>query len=406
MILTEKQHETFQMSLLMLFSFSLPLYPRLSAWVATILTFQWLISSLVGKNNVKSIFQPLAILFWGFYIFHLVGLFYTSDLLQGYQKLETKLPLFIFPLIFFSQPKNRYFNIDKILRSFVLGCGLATIYSFGLGVLKSQETDQNWLFYTKLSSFLGFHPTYYSMYLVFACFILLSYLVRKQGKNSRKRKGFIVGIFLWFLLFILLLSSRMTILSMILIFIIAFLVWMYQKGKLFQGVGISAVTLILFVGLLFSVPGLKKRTSVTIDRIKNHVSNHGVSDPRINLWSASFQLIKENPFLGVGTGNTQNELIKIYKERRYKRELRENYNPHNQYLQTMVTIGILAGGWLVILLIIPFYKSVQQKDYLYCLFISLIIFSFMAESVLQTQRGTLFFGFFHSLFFMKYLKEN
>ena len=128
--------------------------------------------------------------------------------------------------------------------------------------------------------------------------------------------------------------------------------------------------------------------------------------PRINLWNAAFTVIKENPFLGTGTGDIQVELVKIYKERNYERALKDNFNPHNQYLQTTAALGLIGGILLLLYLMAPFWFAFQEKDYLYLLFLSLVMMSFLTESILQTQRGTLFFGFFHTFLAMRLLEKK
>ncbi|MEM6967414.1 MAG: hypothetical protein AAF573_21800, partial [Bacteroidota bacterium] len=282
MILAKKQHESLQMSLLMLFSFSLPLHPRVASWVAFLLTIHWLVGTL-SLTNFKKNFQSSAIIFWGFYLIHLLGLFYTTNLAEGYQRIETKLPLLIFPMIFFSTSASQHVN--KMLKIFVFGCLLATIYSFTLGIIKNYQTGMNWLFYTNLSGFIGFHPTYFSIYLLFSCFILLS-LMMEEWIHFPMRRIMASAVLFWFVVFMLLLSSRMIILLMIVMFNLILIFWMYQNQKLFYGLVISVVTVLFSVSLLLNVPGLKERTYLTINRFKNN-NNKTKIDPRINLWSAS-----------------------------------------------------------------------------------------------------------------------
>ena len=207
----------------------------------------------------------------------------------------------------------------------------------------------------------------------------------------------------WFFLFVLLLSSRMTILVTTLILGVSFLIWMYWNGKLWKGMAVSFFAIIVLGISLKTLPGLKIRTNATIQRIDQQSKKQGVSDPRINLWSAAWIVIKKNSIIGTGTGDAQDELVKIYKKNNYKRELQENQNPHNQYLQTTVTLGIIGGLLLLIYLLTPFLMAFRKNDYLYLFFLALIILSFLTESILQTQRGTLFFGFFQSLFAMQIL---
>ena len=423
MILSTKQHETFHQSMLMLFSFFIPLHPRLAILFIIFCGVNWLMSGALYRNY-KSLLKPIPLLCIGFYFLHCIGMIYTTNWEEGTQRLETKLPLLIFPLILFSfplsissfnflKPKNTSERIDTnikndsiffILISYVLGCFVASLYCTGSAIIKYSELGENWMHYKKLGSFLGFHPTYFSMYLSFALFIILFFLVKNYKTFSQKNRFGLTLLLGWFFLFILLLSSRMTILATSLILGSSFLIWMYSNGKLLKGIVIGFLGIVLLGVSLKMLPGLKTRTNVTIQRIEKQNKKQGVSDPRINLWSAALTMIKKNPIIGTGTGDAQDELVKIYKKNNYDRELRDNYNPHNQYLQTTVTLGIIGGVLLFIYLSYPFWLGFHQKDYLYLFFLALVILSFLTESVLQTQRGTLFFGFFNSLFLMRLLK--
>lgn len=405
MILSKKQHEAIHQSLLMLFCFLLPLHPRVSVLAIIFLGINCLLSGRV-YFNFKSFLSPIPILFFSFYALHLIGLIYTSNWTEGIQRVETKLPLLIFPLILFSFPIKNKEGIFSILKSYVIGCLLASVYCLVSGFLKYIETGENWMIYKKLGSFLGFHPTYFSVYLSFAFFILLFFLVKKIKTHSLKYKigsGILAG---WFFIVILLLSSRMTILATVFILGISFLTWMYFQQKLLQGIGISFLAIILLFFSIKNLPSVNQRTQTAINSVINKDSTKINRAPRINIWNAAFTVIKENPIIGTGTGDVQEELMKIYKERNYKRALKDNYNPHNQYLQTTATLGIIGGVLLLIYLMAPFWLAFQQKDYLYLLFLSLVMMSFLTESILQTQRGTLFFGFFHTFLAMKFLEDK
>ncbi|HFC00656.1 MAG TPA: O-antigen ligase family protein [Phaeodactylibacter sp.] len=400
MILQPKQHEAIHQYLLMLFCFLLPLHPRLSTLSLIFWGFNWLLSGQAFRG-FKLLLKPIPILFIGFYILHLLGLAYTDNWLEGMQKIETKLPLLVFPFILFSFPIKKEEGFRAILNSFVVGTIVASLFCLGSALYQYFTTGENWMYYKRLGSFLGFHPTYFAMYLSLALFIVLFFLVKNYKMISQKEKIGKIILLSGFFLFVLLLSSRMTILATSAILGMAFLLWMYFYGKIWKGIGIGLIALMSLFFLVKKLPGLKKRTNATIERVEKQQKKQGVSDPRVHLWSAAWTVIQQSPIIGVGTGDAQNELVKIYKKRNYERELRENYNSHNQYLQTTVMLGIIGGLWFLVVLFLPFWMAFQQKDYLYLLFLALIILSFLAESVLETQRGTLFFGFFHSFFMMK-----
>ena len=405
MILSKRQHEAIHQRLLMLFCFLLPIHPRLSILAIILLGINWLLSGRI-YFNFKSFYSLLPILFFSFYVLHLIGLMYTSNWIEGMQRVETKLPLLIFPLILISFPIKSQKDISAILKSYIIGCLIASFYCFANGLLKYLETGENWMTYKKLGSFLGFHPTYFSMYLSFAFFIVLFFLIEKIKTHSIKYKigsGILAG---WFFIIIILLSSRMTILATVSILGISFLAWMYFQQKIWKGIGISLLAIALLFFSIKNLPSVNQRTQTAINSVINKDSTKMNRAPRINIWNAAFIVIKENPIIGTGTGDVQEELIKIYKDRNYARALQDNYNPHNQYLQTTATLGMIGGILLLLYLMAPFWLSFQQKDYLYLLFLSLVMMSFLTESILQTQRGTLFFGFFHTFLVMRFLEEK
>ena len=405
MILSKKQHEAIHQRLLMLFCFLLPLHPRLSVLSIIFLGINWLLNGRI-YYNFKSFLSPIPILFFSFYALHLIGLMYTSNWTEGIQRVETKLPLLIFPLILFSFPIKNQKGNSSILRSFVAGCLIASIYCFTNGLLKYLEIGENWMTYKKLGNFLGFHPTYFSMYLSFALFIVLFFLIEKIKTHSINYKigsGVLAG---WFFIIIILLSSRMTILATVLIIGISFLTWMYFQKKIWQGIGISFLAIVLLFFSIKNIPSVGRRTQHAINSAVDKGSNKINSAPRINLWNAATTVIKKNPVIGTGTGDMQDELVKIYQDRNYERALQDNFNPHSQYLQTTATLGVLGGVLLLIYLMAPFWFAFQQKDYLYLLFLSLVMMSFLTESILQTQRGTLFFGFFHAFLAMRFLEKK
>lgn len=402
MILSKKQHEAIHKNLLMLFCFILPLHPRLSSLVIILCGLNWLVSGNLFIN-FKSLSHPFPLFFIIFYLLHVLGLLYTSHWSDALQKIETKLPLILFPLILFTFPIKKNDTINSIIKTFIAGCLIASLFCTIKAFIKYIELGENWMYYKKLGSFLGFHPTYFSMYLSFALLAILFFLV-KNFKSLSKNKIAVGSLLIgWFLFFILLLSSRMTILATVIILGCSFLIWMYSNGKILKGIGISFLGGVLLLFLVTNLPGLKERTKISKQRIEQHNKNKGVSDPRVNLWNAAFTVIKKHPILGTGTGDIQVELGKVYKEKNFKKELEGNFNTHNQYLQTIVTLGLLGGLFLFIMLLLPLCFAATQRDYLYLLFGALILFSFLTESILQTQRGTLFFGFFHSFLSMRLL---
>ncbi|MDI1355307.1 MAG: O-antigen ligase family protein [bacterium] len=132
-------------------------------------------------------------------------------------------------------------------------------------------------------------------------------------------------------------------------------------------------------------------------RKHRHVNGHSFT-MRLYFWDAGFKLVKENPFFGVGTGDVQVELNKVYvatnsplNEEWYKR-------PHNQFLTITVALGCCG---LLVFLWSLLYPIMSLKNYLPKLFwpfFIIVVVSFMVEDTLETQAGLSFYAFFNTLF--------
>ncbi|MCB9191673.1 MAG: O-antigen ligase family protein [Flavobacteriales bacterium] len=104
---------------------------------------------------------------------------------------------------------------------------------------------------------------------------------------------------------------------------------------------------------------------------------------------------KDNLVLGVGTGDVQKAYKDAYQADNRGLEQRFQGISHNQYL----TIGIALGTvGLIIFFISIFYPLfLYRRDFLYVVFITLMLVSFMTDNTFNRQAGVILFGFFNSL---------
>jgi O-antigen ligase len=79
----------------------------------------------------------------------------------------------------------------------------------------------------------------------------------------------------------------------------------------------------------------------------------------------------------------------------------ESYDPHNQFLFTLIGSGILGLTALVALILCSLYFAFLQRDYLYAAFIFLFILICFTETALQLQKGIIFFAIFYSMLAFK-----
>jgi hypothetical protein len=129
----------------------------------------------------------------------------------------------------------------------------------------------------------------------------------------------------------------------------------------------------------------------------NYANGHSTAQ-RIIYFETAFKIIKNNFYLGVGTGNVQIEFNKIYVKEHSILEKKWWHRAHNQYLTFLLTFGIFAFSWILFALFYPLYKQKSNLNFVSFIFLLIVFLSFLNEDTLETQVGLTFFVFFYSLF--------
>lgn len=111
---------------------------------------------------------------------------------------------------------------------------------------------------------------------------------------------------------------------------------------------------------------------------------------KIELWENSFEVIKNNILIGVGTGNAPKELKKQLEIN--NSELADtNMRTHNQYFSIVFSYGIIGFlVWLVFLLYPMFRFSLNKNPY-YVIFLLIMLISFFSEDTLDNQAGIMMY---------------
>ena len=329
-----------------------------------------------------------------FYLMHIIGIIYSENKDIAYFDVEVKASLFAFPLLLLLTSKYVKSIKEIFLKLFVLASSIISLYLiirvFYHFLFLNDITD---FMYSNFSVLL--HPSYYAMYLIFSL-IIISY-VYNQG--FCKKKNILILPLLLNIVALFLADSKSGYVSALVIFIYLLINFFYKKSKLYTIVSVSVVIIIGII-MINTNQRLKIMLNVvedyekTISKPNNYKESTGL---RILSWNAAAQVVKENPITGVGTGDIKQELFKKYEELNYQKNIDIKMNVHNQFIETWLGQGIFGFILLLLVLILPFIDAVKQKNILLQGFLLLIFINFLFESMLNTQAGTIFFGFFYSL---------
>lgn len=133
-------------------------------------------------------------------------------------------------------------------------------------------------------------------------------------------------------------------------------------------------------------------------RRKGNPGGHSMLQ-RFEYAKTSLDIIKDNFWTGVGTGDMNIAFDEEYRRRDSSLGEQFRLRSHNQYLSIMVGFGIFGFAWFCVVL---FYPVIREKRYHSFLFLNIylvMLFSMLFEDTLETQAGVTLFSFFYAFMF-------
>jgi O-antigen ligase len=338
------------------------------------------------------------------YFLYIIGLTYTSNIKRGLSILEKNLVIIILPIVFASSKKINMLKKYYIFLTFAFANLLLGIFLIIIALFRFYSTqDDVSFYYTELTGVINIHPIYYAMYLLFSLVIIVYGYINKLYKIKAL---FLIGILILGILLLILLSSKM-ILATLLLFLMLFMSKMIKRKrtKLFS-IAISLVLLILFI-MSFSVTKNRILNSVgsewsliSKEHFEYNESFTGIT-LRIITWKLAIThlFIEENPIIGVGPGDSQDFVDKVYAKHGMDEAGYLGFNIHNQFFEILIKLGVLGFLFFMYWIYIFFSQAYNSNNTLYLFFLILFFMVSITESNLEIHRGIVYFSLFNSLFF-------
>ncbi len=358
------------------------------------LMLNWLLEGNF-RNKFKGMRHRLIFCtYLGFYLLHVIGLAWSVDIDAGLFDLQVKFSFLIFPWIFSTRPMKTA-AVDKIFTAFLMGCALACVILLIRASYYYLVQGENKFYYEQFSWFM--HPSYFSMYLNLG----LIYLIFACIQKTAKPRALWIMLIPLFIPVVVLLSSKLGQISLVLI-LLGWLGWVVV-GKRRYALGF--VLLILF-GV--SIGALLKFSPAIYGRLNGavHALTTGSDDKtkvestavRMLVWGSAREVISEHPLFGAGTGDSKRALMSKYKQDGVTGAYSLNLNAHNAYLQILVSLGLLGFLIFMCMMILPLIAAFREHKTILVCFTFLLSLNLAPESMLETQAGVMFIGFFGCLF--------
>lgn len=382
--------------LLILFAFAFPLSTSAGSILAVLLLLFWVLSGRIKEKLNEIRRNPVAVAVLFFIALHIIGLLWSEDLALGLHILKKQWKLLLFPVLLTLVKKEhvKYYMAAFVFAIFLRAC---KAYMVLLGLITLPPSS---VFLTEGTS----HVTYSPM-LALACYIILQNLLFAANKPIARYLQSALLVFFSITMFITV--GRTGQIAFFLFIAIAVFQYFYRRSKLQLLAGLLLMPL-LIAATYFSSSTFKARTDQAYTEMLNHRLCGNTSSVGLRVWFAqnTSQLIKENPLIGVGTGDYPAAYAEINKAN--SPNLPATDNPHNQYLLSGAQLGIVGLISMIAIFISQLAMAAGTRDFLTPLrqaFPLFFLVVMLGESYLQIHVTGLLFSFFSAFLYKDFSRQ-
>ena len=226
------------------------------------------------------------------------------------------------------------------------------------------------------------HHTYMAMYLMFALGFIYSELAFHRSEMPGWFKWILAVVAALLVTYTLFVNSRTGTAGLIALALAVVAHWMFRLKQWKRGFALLAVVLAVGTGIHFALPECARRLTQTISEM-----NEGdTSDARYLIFGSSMKAISENGAFGVGLGDKNDVLDEVYEETGEAYAVEAQYNSHNIYLDSMLTMGVPGLVLLLALLGVPAFMAWRRRDFIAMSLLFSFAFSGLFEARLAHEE--------------------
>ncbi|WP_040497495.1 O-antigen ligase family protein [Fulvivirga imtechensis] len=351
-----------------------------------------------------------------FYIYHVIGLGWTSNYHEGFRSLEYKLSFLVLPLIMAlinldSRTILRLFNVFIIINLVLVILSFLHFIFIDITqdefIILGEKVEGNRVgtrgeYLSKHFLIIDQHRTFYSIQLVISVWFLLNYIPFLRKMTKKKVIAITSSVFI-LISGILVMQSKLSYLLLALTIITSLIL----HFKLIPKSALISALLVIIASLLFTNELITDRFEKMVDEVEYIFSDGddqtktfatklrpGSSEIRYMLYKSSLQVISESFLFGHGTGDVRDML----KEQNYKNGYISiahlNYGAHSQLLHSSIAFGIIGIILLFSIFLIPLSSEIKKRNYFTCGVLVIFLIACIFESYLNSRAGIIPVAFF------------
>mgnify|MGYP002632099226 FL=1 len=389
--------------LLILVAFFLPLTVFGGNLFAVLIFLLWIIKADFKSDFHRLKNNKLIIAVFLYLLVHVIALLWTADIESGLWTLKKQLKFLFIPIFMLFVKRE---HVKYYILAFLASMSLSEIWSYGIffqllplyGGAKLSDP-------IPLMSHITYNP-----FLAIAIYLLSYYVIfdHSIGKLKKLTYGF----------FIITMSINMFItggrVGQVMYFVmLVVLVFQYFPKNIFKAFLISSIIVAVTSSTFYINSEIfSDRVDAAVKELsdyKNHT--HSSTGIRISAAINSWTIIKENPVIGVGTGDYKNEFIKASIKNEFGLEnTLMIHNPHNMYVLILVQFGLLG----LLALLYMFYTQIKiatksNEEFVRKIGVALpllYLLIMLSDSYLMVHMTGLLFIFLSSFIYKDYETES
>ena len=308
---------------------------NIAIWLITII---WLLTGnyKTKLHQIKN--NSLAMASILFFLAHLVALLWTENISWGLEILRKMLPFLLVLPIFLTI--TRLNNSKYYISAFLLAISISESLSYliWLDIIEpfgnATVTESGLKNPTPLMSHISYNP-----FLAFAFYLVVNKLI--SGEKIFLTERVLYTFFAFTMSFNMFITGGRA--GQVMFFAaVAILSFQYFKTSQIKAIIISLLLTIFITISAYSFSDIfKSRIDATVNSVMNYEENKLTSiGYRLTFLINSFELVKRNPIIGVGTGDFPDEYEKFNSIN--SPDIPTTVQPHNMYMLILTQLGVVG----------------------------------------------------------------
>lgn len=406
-----KWYQCTELMLMILLTITIAIDWHYGVWTLILFTLSTIIkccvTHAVGNPLLSKTTRISLIAIILYYLVYTASTLYSSNPSEAWSTtLITMLPLILLPLIFLASDMSYLTQRHRSAMVYLLATTL-TLRFF----IMSIRAAVGYMNGTSIRMLIDFHfdplhHNYLAMYLIATVALLYTELTRNWNLPTWKKWRWIaIADIMLLTLYMAIMGSRSGLVVMALV-VVACVAHLAFVRKQWLATGLMVIGLGVLVGAsYFAVPDIYWRIIYSVQKIASGEQG----DSRQMLWKCGLEVLNGHEIIGHGCDGYWDLLHDKYLEHDFEEGYsHQQYNTHNQYLETTLATGLIGLSIMLFFIVLPFVVSLckKTKNLTFVLFTITYAGCIAFEATFARQMGLLFIFWWYGLLLLNMPSEK